>query len=531
MTRKPAVGTLHTSAFEQLASAPGAAGIPYVYNLDVAGPAGIIPAQRYRVQPSSLAAVTDRYYQDVPSTGDWATFGGFPDEGFMAIALGGLTLPGVLLQYFSTAPDLLWSRFYDAFGFLSGAQQDDAFYVLSPGRLVVDWNRYPLHPQPDVSAAGPGGRLFPLIPSAIRSGNTLTLTTRPFSDNQLGHLGTGFGAAGTTITGSYEIDQNGTRISRGSTVNGIPAVMLARNPSVIRFTLDAARTGPSYLLSTSSRTVWTWRSRRQPAATVPPSWHCAHALRRCAVQPMMTLDYEVQGLALNGSAPAGSQLVPENGQAQAYAASYHHPGHVIVVSSGDVGFTSASFPANLATVTAAGGPQLARARNARGWSEQVWYTSHAGASGSGCSAYVAKPSWQHDPHCGMRTAADVSALAWNASVYEKIQGGWLTVGGTSVSAPLIAGVYGLAGNAGTVKPGAEYQHAGSLFDITTGNNDWLNATSGATCGSDYLCTAKKGYDAPTGMGTPDGIGRLLNHPRLRVPDRPMDCTASGPGPY
>jgi hypothetical protein len=29
---------------------------------------------------------------------------------------------------------------------------------------------------------------------------------------------------------------------------------------------------------------------------------------------------------------------------------------------------------------------------------------------------------------------------------------------------------------------------------------------GAACGHDYLCQAKKGYDAPTGLGTPDGTG-------------------------
>jgi subtilase family serine protease len=196
----------------------------------------------------------------------------------------------------------------------------------------------------------------------------------------------------------------------------------------------------------------------------------------------------------------------ENGQAQAYAKAYDHPGHVIVVSSGDDGFIAANFPANLATVTAAGGTQLARARNARGWSEQVWDTAQAGASGSGCSAYVAKPSWQHDPHCPGRTVADVSALAWDVPVYEKVQGGWLTVGGTSVAAPLIAGVYGLAGNAATITPGFEYQHPKSLFDVTVGNNDWFNGTGGATCGDDYLCAAKKGYDAPAGLGTPDGTG-------------------------
>ena len=45
-----------------------------------------------------------------------------------------------------------------------------------------------------------------------------------------------------------------------------------------------------------------------------------------------------------------------------------------------------------------------------------------------------------------------------------------------------------------------------LFDITRGNNDLFNQAGGATCGFDYLCTAKKGYDAPTGLGTPDGTG-------------------------
>ena len=89
---------------------------------------------------------------------------------------------------------------------------------------------------------------------------------------------------------------------------------------------------------------------------------------------------------------------------------------------------------------------------------------------------------------------------------QQLQGGWLTVGGTSVSAPLIAGVYALAGNAATVPLGYAYAHAGSLFDVTKGNNDWFNGAGGATCGHDYLCVAKKGYDAPTGMGTPDGTG-------------------------
>jgi Subtilase family len=194
----------------------------------------------------------------------------------------------------------------------------------------------------------------------------------------------------------------------------------------------------------------------------------------------------------------------EDGFSLTFAKHFSHRGHVIVVSTGDVGFTAASFPANLATVTAVGGTQLARAHNRRGWTEQVWNDPRGGAAGSGCSAYVAKPAWQHDRHCAMRTIADVSALAFDVPIYNKDTGGWITVEGTSAAAPLIAAVYALAGNAATVAPGYPYHHAKSLFDVTSGNNDWFFGGNGASCGFDYLCVAKKGYDAPTGLGTPDG---------------------------
>ena len=42
--------------------------------------------------------------------------------------------------------------------------------------------------------------------------------------------------------------------------------------------------------------------------------------------------------------------------------------------------------------------------------------------------------------------------------------------------------------------------------MTAGNNDLFYGENGAVCGDDYLCVAKPGYDAPTGLGTPDGIG-------------------------
>ena len=178
-----------------------------------------------------------------------------------------------------------------------------------------------------------------------------------------------------------------------------------------------------------------------------------------------------------------------------FASFYHHPGHVITASSGDSGYGS-QIPAAFNTVTSVGGTTLNRASNARGWSEQVW-----SGTGSGCSGFIPKPGWQSDTGCNHRALNDVSADAnpsTGVAVYDTFhESGWLVFGGTSVSSPIIASVYALAGNAGSVTYGSyPYSHRTGLFDVTSGSN--------GSCGGSYLCTAKVGYDGPTGLGTPKG---------------------------
>ena len=72
------------------------------------------------------------------------------------------------------------------------------------------------------------------------------------------------------------------------------------------------------------------------------------------------------------------------------------------------------------------------------------------------------------------------------------------IGGTSVSSPIIASVYALAGKPakGTYPASYPYAHTSDLYDVTSGSN--------GTCSPAYLCTAEVGYDGPTGWGTPDG---------------------------
>jgi subtilase family serine protease len=177
---------------------------------------------------------------------------------------------------------------------------------------------------------------------------------------------------------------------------------------------------------------------------------------------------------------------------------YNHPGVAITVSSGDSGY-GVEYPAASRYVTSVGGTSLRTASTTRGWSETAW-----SGAGSGCSRYEAKPTWQHDTGCARRTVADVSAVADPATgvaVYDTYGvGGWLVFGGTSVASPVIAAVYALAGRpaAGSVPASLAYSHTGNLFDVTSGSN--------GSCGSSYLCTAKAGYDGPTGLGTPNGTG-------------------------
>ncbi len=181
---------------------------------------------------------------------------------------------------------------------------------------------------------------------------------------------------------------------------------------------------------------------------------------------------------------------------KSYASFYDHPGHVITASSGDSGYGT-MVPAAFNTVTSVGGTTLSRANAGRGWSETVW-----SATGSGCSGFVSKPSWQTDKGCANRTLNDISADAdptTGVSVYDTYsQPGWLIFGGTCVSAPIIAGIYALSGNASRVLYGSyPYSHSANLYDVTSGSN--------GTCDSSYLCTGEAGYDGPTGLGTPNGI--------------------------
>ena len=222
------------------------------------------------------------------------------------------------------------------------------------------------------------------------------------------------------------------------------------------------------------------------------------------------------------------------------SAAFNHPGTVITAAAGDEGYLNwagkegtgcdepglglANYPASSPHVIAVGGTRLSLNSPANTWkSETVW--NEFGATGSGCSARFEAPSWQQElPHwssvgCGSeRAVADIAADADPATgiaVYDSTPNsrgrtGWQEIGGTSASTPLIAAAFALAGGSGGVEYPAKtlYQNAlgnnASLHDIESGSNAELEQA--ASCFGHSICVAASGYDGPTGVGTPNGIG-------------------------
>jgi hypothetical protein len=157
---------------------------------------------------------------------------------------------------------------------------------------------------------------IPPVPvSASRAGNTLQLAMTALSDSVPGHLGQGVFLP-LKAAASYEINQNGVKIAGGLVPKFAgtfaATATLSPSPSVIRFTLNTSQSPKLGPLSTASSTVWTWRSAPSPGTTLPAGWTClptGAANRACAVQPMMTLRYQVAGMSLSGFTNPGQQVV------------------------------------------------------------------------------------------------------------------------------------------------------------------------------------------------------------------------------
>lgn len=193
---------------------------------------------------------------------------------------------------------------------------------------------------------------------------------------------------------------------------------------------------------------------------------------------------------------SNSYGTPEAADNVQYESHYNHPGVSIVAAAGDHGY-GVMFPASSPHVIAVGGTTLYQVQGQI--SEVAWPLTNAG-----CSAFFAKPSWQHDRGCTMRTTNDLAVVADPATgmaVYDSTLngsgGGWTVVGGTSIGAPIVSAVIAMG------KHPEHYFTAQHVYDHA---NQFNNITYGSDgiCSVTYLCTATGGYSGPTGLGSPNG---------------------------
>jgi hypothetical protein len=193
-----------------------------------------------------------------------------------------------------------------------------------------------------------------------------------------------------------------------------------------------------------------------------------------------------------------------------------------------------------------------------------------GATGGGCSTRFTAPRWQSHyagypaANChGRRLAADIAVIGdpmHGLDIIDTDQildphhpDGWVTIGGTSLSAPVVAAMFALAGGAGTSAwPAASLyvngiHRAGSFWDVTVGGNAYCGYLTMAACARKAQqsvllfgknnpnanghgivdcnfprnnqsvqtlptpsreCTAARGYDGPSGLGAPKNLSVL-----------------------
>jgi subtilase family serine protease len=201
---------------------------------------------------------------------------------------------------------------------------------------------------------------------------------------------------------------------------------------------------------------------------------------------------------------------------------FNHRGVVMDFAAGDYGYGSTNhhfpwgvaYPTDLPFVTAVGGTSLTFAPSTkRHWTESVWGSAASpNGANSGCTN-KSRPKWQRGVlskrhGCRFRVENDVSAAADpmnGVAIYDTFrppapqQPGWLEVGGTSAATPIITAIYALAGRPGRHDYPVQYayRNRGDYNDVLAGQNGMCPRVP-------WLCHAVKGFDGPTGLGTPNG---------------------------
>ena len=195
-------------------------------------------------------------------------------------------------------------------------------------------------------------------------------------------------------------------------------------------------------------------------------------------------------------------------------------GVTVLAASGDSGATNgvadgllhATFPASSPSVVACGGTRLVAQAGAIS-SETVWndLATGNGATGGGISDFFALPAYQASAHVppsanpGRRVGRGIPDVAGDADpvtgYHVRVDGSDTVIGGTSAVAPLWAALLARCVQALGTPLGLVHTRlyalgsaSGAFHDITSGDNGGYRAAHG--------------WDACTGLGTPNGTALL-----------------------
>jgi kumamolisin len=270
-----------------------------------------------------------------------------------------------------------------------------------------------------------------------------------------------------------------------------------------------------------------FRLTNQGETTMDLEW--AHALAPDAKiqiyyvkgQQANAAGWQSVGQAVNAAVASGATSIslsfgtcnPSNGYqatSSALASALSH-GVSVFVSSGDTGDLagpvrecgrrpSVGYPASDPSVVSVGGTSLLLNADNTQYSQFAW-----SLSGGGKAKPMPRPTWQTTPNLNpgkYRYAPDVSFLANPATgvqIYYK--GNLQTAGGTSLGAPAWAAIWTLV-KSDAAQSGKTVGAAPSYLYRIGNSSSYSQAFTDITSGSNGAYSAKPGWDAVTGWGTP-----------------------------
>lgn len=178
-----------------------------------------------------------------------------------------------------------------------------------------------------------------------------------------------------------------------------------------------------------------------------------------------------------------------------YDTYFTKPNVVYVASAGNS--AGVIYPSASPNVVSAGGTTLSRNPSSGNFQQELSWQQ----TGGGPSAYEGLPAYQHNLSSTLGTKRGTPDIATVADpttgVWVYRGGSWYIVGGTSVAAPVIAGIINLAGS-------FQVSTAAELAAIYNNSSGFTNIVNG-DCGPYEGYLAGEGWNLCTGNGSPNGM--------------------------